>query len=111
MHIMLLHRQLLDGGTEGDQQFQESSYRPVHLLPPTERTLILAPNSLDSLVSLTTAFVMLICLYYFGTRGSITFHRVRTLTLLHPSHWWVFTNFQFLVIISSYIMSILVPVL
>lgn len=111
MHIMLLHRQLLDEDTEGDQQFQESSYCPVHLLPPTERTLILAPNSLDSLVSLTTVFVMLICLYCFSTCGSITFHRVRTLTLLHPSHWWVFTKFQFLVIISSYIMSILVPVL
>ena len=25
MHIMLLHRQLLDWDTEGDQKFQESS--------------------------------------------------------------------------------------
>ena len=107
MHIMLLHRPLLDGDTEGDQQFQESSC-PVQLLPPTEWTSILAPNSLDSPVSLTTVFVMFICLCCFGTRDSITFQRVRTLTSLHPSHWWVFPKFQFLVIIS-YIMSILVP--
>lgn len=83
MHIMLLHRQLLDGDTEGDQQFQEVLSLPSPLTASHRADLDSGSNSLDSLVSLTTVFVMLICLYCFGTRASITFHRVRTLTLLH----------------------------